>query len=405
MRTLFWTCALTLFLASSVAAQDLEQLRKTIQDNIPATIPDDLGRNPSPPELLSACKAVVDAASKIYALPNLDEAARHWTQQREAIALIILAYAETPTYYPRLAVASDELGKRGNKNTFKESEKHALRIGSVLATAERQVGNLGVDIGSLAERMVSYAQQFPGMESMQLIDQLLFQVRSMKSAAQRDRRLAVIAPICQKYYQSINHTPRAKALDTDIARSTLPGNPIQLMGVDINGRDLDLNALRDKVVLLHFWGTWCVHCKEDVPLLISLYEKYHKSGFEIIGINTAVQGDDERKVRRFLDGMTFGGKKIPWTILHEGLGERKHGTSITKLYGIDELPVMILIGRNGKVLNLHPSAGMLDELIENATSLLASIEFTEEEKRIIEENRRKQNEEIDRQIRSELSSP
>jgi hypothetical protein len=103
--------------------------------------------------------------------------------------------------------------------------------------------------------------------------------------------------------------------------------------------------------------------------------------------------------------MTFGGKKIPWTILHEGLGERKHGTSITKLYGIDELPVMILIGRNGKVLNLHPSAGMLDELIENATSLLASIEFTEEEKRIIEENRRKQNEEIDRQIRSELSSP
>jgi hypothetical protein len=106
-----------------------------------------------------------------------------------------------------------------------------------------------------------------------------------------------------------------------------------------------------------------------------------------------------------VESTTFGGKKIPWTILHEGLSERKNKTTLTKLYGIEELPVLILIGRNGKVLKLHPSPDSLDELVGEATSLLAGIEFTEEEKKILEENKRKQDEEIDRQIQSELSAP
>jgi len=404
MRILFWTGVLTLFFASSVSAQNMEQLRKTIADNIPATIPEDFGRNPSPPELIQACKCLVDAANKIYALPDLDDANRSWALQREAIALIILAYDETPLYYLRLAEVSEELGKRTSR-LFRETEKHTVKIGGELVAGARPAGNVRVDSKSLAARMVSYATQFPGTESMQLIDQLLLQVRSMNNNAFRDRRLAAIAPIFQQYYQSVNHTQKAKALETDIARSTLPGNPMQLMGVDINGRDLDLNSLRDKVVLVQFWGTWCVPCINEMPLLISLYEKYHKSGFEIIGVNTNVRGDDEKRVKQFVEGMTFGGKKIPWTILHEGLGERKNKTTLTKLYGIEELPVLILIGKNGRVLNLYPTPNALDELIGDATSLMAGIEFTEEEKRTLEENKRKENEEIDRQIRSGLATP
>jgi len=404
MRTLFWTCTLVLFLASFVSAQDLEQLKKTVDDNRPTTLPDDLGRKPPSQELVDACKAAVNAANQIYALPDIDEASRLWTLQREATALIVLAYAETPTYYPRLAVISNELERRGLTKIGKEAEKHVLKIGVAVATATKPVGNMGINVESLAERMVLYAEQYPDTESIQLIDQFLLAVRSM-TAIPRDRRLAVIAPIFQKYFQSINHTARARALESDIARSTLPGNPMQLMGVDINGNELNLNALYDKVVLLQFWGTWCPHCKEQIPNLISLYEKYNQSGLEIIGVNTGVQGDDERKVKQFVEATTFGGKKIPWRILHEGLGERKNKTTLTKLYGIDELPVLILIGRNGKVLNLHPLPSTLDDLIADATSLLATVEFTEEEKKQIEEMRKKREEEIDQQIRSGLSMP
>jgi len=382
----------------------LAQLQKTLNDNRPATFPDDLGLKPSSQELVDACKTALDAANKIYALPTLDEETRLWTLQREAAALIILAYADIPTYFPRLTVVSDELAQRGLTKIAKETEKHVLRIGSLLAITTKPVGNVGLNIQSLAQRMVLFAEQYPGTESMQLIDQLLLQVRAMAASA-RDRRLAVIAPIFQKYFQSIHYTARAQALESDIARSTLEGNPMQLMGVDLNGNDLDLNALQDKVILIQFWGTWCPHCKEQMPDLISLYEKYHKSGLEIIGVNTAVKGDDERKVKQFIESTTFGGKKIPWTILHEGLGERKNKITLTKLYGIDELPVLILIGRNGKVLKLHPLTSTLDDLIGDATSLLGSIEFTDAEKKQIEEMKKKRDAEIDRQIKTELSVP
>ena len=404
MRTLFWTCTLAFLFSSFVSSQDLEQLRKTIDDNVPTTLPDGLGRNAPSQELVDTCKTVIDAANQIYALLDINEKDRLWTLQREAIALVVLSYAETPTHYPRLTVVSDELERHGLKNLVKLTEMHVLKIGSALAVITKPVGNVGINVQSLAERMVLYAEQFPGQESMQIIEQFLMMVRSM-TPIPRDRRLAVIAPIFQRYFQSINHTARANVLEPDIQRATLPGNPMLLMGVDINGRDLDLNSLQDKVVLLQFWGTWCPNCKAEMPLLISLYEKYRDAGFEIIGINTGVRGDDEKKVKQFLETTTFEGKKIPWITLHEGLGERKNKTTITKYYGISELPVLILIGRNGKVLNLHPFPNTLDDLIADAVSLLATIEFTDEEKKQIEEMKKKREEEIDQQIKSGLSTP
>jgi thiol-disulfide isomerase/thioredoxin len=250
-----------------------------------------------------------------------------------------------------------------------------------------------------------YAEQYPGQDAVSIIDQFLQQIRSMNNAGHRDRRFALAAPIFQEYYTKINLTTKAFALTADIARATLPGNLMLLMGVDINGKDLDITSLNNKVVLLQFWGTWCPHCIEKIPELIALYEKYHAAGFEIIGVNTGVKGDDEKKVKQFVTGQTFGGKKIPWTILHEGLSERKNQLTMTKFYGIDELPVLILIDRNGTVLDLHPLPSTLDEHIAKATSLFAQVEFTEEEKKQIEENNKKRQEEEDRKIKLELAEP
>ena len=403
MRTFLWACSLILFLPAFVSAQNFEQLQKVIEANIPTGLPNDLDRRPPSPELVEACKTVDGAVTQIYALPDLTERDRRWTLPREAFSLIILAYAEPLKYYQRLTLISDELEQRGLTTMLKETEKHVLVIGSILST---RTGNnaVNLDIQPLAGRMVAYAQQFPGKESMDVIDHFLQRIRGM-NPAYRDRRLAVAAPVFQEYYRSVNHSARALALDSDVLRATLPGTPMYLFGVGIDGRDFDPNSVKDKVVLLQFWGTWCVHCKAEMPDLLALYEKYRADGFEIIGVNTATKGDqDEKRVKQFLD-VPVNGKKIPWTILHEGLGERKNQTSMTKLYGIEELPVLILIGRNGKVLDLHPLLSTLDDRIAKATSLLTSIEWTEEERKQLEEIERKRNEEVDRQIKEELLNP
>jgi thiol-disulfide isomerase/thioredoxin len=408
MRVLFCACLLTSFFVLHVSAQDLEQLRKTIDTNISAITLDTLNdlfvRKPPTPESVKAGKAIVEAAAQIYALPNLSETDRQKILQREAAALIVLAYADTATYYPRLTLTSDELERRGLQKLVEETERHVLEIGSDLATRTGNNNVIKIDAGTLAERMVLYAQQYPGAVSMSIIEHFVQRIRAM-TAIPRDMRLAKAAPIFYQYFRTINHIAKADSLAPDILRATLADQTMFLMGVDINGKDFDITSIKDKVVLLQFWGTWCVNCMAEMPELIALYEKYHDKGLEIIGINTGVQGDDEKKVKQFLDTKTFDGKKIPWTILHEGLGFSKNKNTITKIYGIEELPVLILIGRNGKVLNLHPLPSTLDDRIAYAVSYEASIELTEEEQKQREEILRKQREEIDKQIEHDLAQP
>ena len=401
MQNFLWTCTLALFFVPLLSsAQDLEQWRKTIDTNTPKVLPDDIGRKPPPPELIQSCKSVLDAAAQIYALPNLDPEDQQWTLRREAIALIILTYAEPPAYYSKLVLMSDTLEQKGPQKLAKEVEKHVLTIGGALATAAKQGQN--VNVKSLAERMVMYAEQHPGQESALMIDQFLLKIRSMSSPVYRDRRFAIAAPIFQEYFTKNNFSTKAFSLTADISRATLPGKTLLLMGVDINGKDLDIISLNNKVVLLQFWGTWCPHCIEEMPDLIALYEKYKSAGFEIIGVNTGVQGDTVQKVKQFVEMKTFNGKRIPWTILHEGLGEQNNQLSMTKFYGITELPVLILRGRNGTVLDLHPLPSTLDERIAQATSLLSQVEFSEEEKKLIEENAKQRHDEEDRKIKVEL---
>ena len=414
-RTLFLTCTLGLFLSAFVSAQTFEQLQNIINTNmqaLPATQAElhNLRRVQPTSEMIGAGKAVAEAATQIRALPDLTEDNLRWTLRREAIALVVLVQvpAEIATYYPRLLLVADELAEKGLE-LANIVEPHILEVGALLATQVNAAMNINRE--SLAKRMVLYAEQHPGPASLRIIENFLDQIREMRNMFHRDRRLAEVAEIFQQYYYSIRHTEKARALDPDIMRSTLEGGRMTLRGVDLNGRDFDPASIEDKVVLLYFWTTGCVHCKQLIPDLIALHEKYYADGLRIIGINPGGRNDDERTVRNYIETETFGGKRIPWTILHEGLAERRNRErnrdldTITKLYGIDRFPTSILIGRDGRVIRLHPSLDpplvTLDGLIAEATSIFATIEFTEEEKRQIEEMERREREEIDRLLRRE----
>jgi thiol-disulfide isomerase/thioredoxin len=53
---------------------------------------------------------------------------------------------------------------------------------------------------------------------------------------------------------------------------------------DPQGRSLDLEALRGKIVMLHFWATWCAPCRKEFPVLDRLQGQWGAQGFVIVPV-------------------------------------------------------------------------------------------------------------------------
>ena len=127
------------------------------------------------------------------------------------------------------------------------------------------------------------------------------------------------------------------------------GKSIQLQGKTHDGRSLDISAYRGKVVLIHYWATWCEPCKEDLKEIKALQARYATKGFAPIGINL----DGEAKLlTEYLKGTS-----LPWPQLYEpgGLDSR-----LANELGIMTLPTMLLIDKSGQVVRRNIHSAELD---------------------------------------------
>jgi thiol-disulfide isomerase/thioredoxin len=132
-------------------------------------------------------------------------------------------------------------------------------------------------------------------------------------------------------------------------RLTLIGNAMQLAGTTIDGKQFDLSKLKGKVVLVDFWATWCLPCRQELPNLKKLYEKYHGQGFEVIGISLDKAKSDVVGVRDEL--------KLPWTFIFE------QANDLADDYGVFLIPLTVLVGRDGRVVSLQARGAELERLL------------------------------------------
>ena len=67
----------------------------------------------------------------------------------------------------------------------------------------------------------------------------------------------------------------------------------------LEGDSVSLAALRDKVVLLNVWATWCHPCRTEIPELRAIQAKYQARGLELIGVSVDAEGNDDG-IREFM---------------------------------------------------------------------------------------------------------
>jgi peroxiredoxin len=130
-----------------------------------------------------------------------------------------------------------------------------------------------------------------------------------------------------------------------------PGRPAPSFTVkNDRGTPVRLEDHRGQVVLLNFWATWCKPCKEELPRLEALYQRYRAQGFVILAVNLD-GARDAGKARALRDRL---GLSFPIAFDPE--------QNVPSLFDIEKMPSSLIIDRSGLVRYVHAGFTAKDEV-------------------------------------------
>lgn len=118
---------------------------------------------------------------------------------------------------------------------------------------------------------------------------------------------------------------------------------------DLQGKDIPLDSLKGKVVVVNFWATWCEPCRTEIPWLIAYQQKYADKGFTMLGV--AMDEDGIAAVDPFIQSTKFdvGGQQVamnyPVVLGNDEIAD--------KFGGLLGLPVSLVISRDGKIVKRY----------------------------------------------------
>jgi len=126
----------------------------------------------------------------------------------------------------------------------------------------------------------------------------------------------------------------------------------------LSGTNQRLSEHRGEVVLVNFWATWCGPCRQEMPLLNQIYQRYHAVGFEMLGVNI-----DDTSGRATDMARTLG---VSFPVLFDDT------KAVSRQYKVNTMPTTLLIGRDGTVRYRHEGyqPGYEQQYIDQIRTLL-----------------------------------
>jgi thiol-disulfide isomerase/thioredoxin len=144
----------------------------------------------------------------------------------------------------------------------------------------------------------------------------------------------------------------------ELARAKL-APPFSLTTID--GQKISLDSLAGKVVLIDFWASWCVPCRDAFPHMRAISHKFEGRPFVLLSINL---DKDAKEWRDFV-----ARNDMPWTLCHED----GFDGNVAKLFNVRAIPSTFSIDADGVLEDQHVGdaniEGKLKKMIDRAVEI------------------------------------
>jgi thiol-disulfide isomerase/thioredoxin len=115
-----------------------------------------------------------------------------------------------------------------------------------------------------------------------------------------------------------------------------------LMLPDSNGKMHSLSEFRGKAIFLHFWGTWCSPCREELPQVLE-FERNHANDTDIVIIGIAMEYHKFDKWKKFVHDQKMSGVQL--------YAEGTFQSIPAKTYSLNWVPAYMVLDREGKFVS------------------------------------------------------
>jgi peroxiredoxin len=153
-------------------------------------------------------------------------------------------------------------------------------------------------------------------------------------------------------WQTLAASSSQTSLTPEAARQVAPDFRLR----DADGKEVTLARLKGKVVLVNFWATWCHGCQTEIPWLIEFQRRYRDRGFVVVGVS--LDDDGWKSVGPWLKEKNVN---YPIVVGTPALG---------KEYGLDGMPLTVLVDQQGRVADTHPGLIIREETDQQIRTLL-----------------------------------
>ncbi|ASZ13261.1 redoxin domain-containing protein [Chitinophaga pendula] len=171
----------------------------------------------------------------------------------------------------------------------------------------------------------------------------------------------------EKLYNSFgsaakNNIPGKKILHTvTVVKKTAIGQPAPVFSqADTLGNLVSLADFRGKYVLVDFWASWCVPCRQENPNVVKAFQSYNSKGFTVLGVSFDQPNGRAKWLKAIHDD------QLTWTHVSD---LKFWNNAAGKMYDIQAIPANVLVDPNGIIIakNLHG-----DELMQKLQELLGA---------------------------------